>query len=1264
MRLLNSTSFELAEFTGDDIPTYAILSHTWESEEVTFRDVQRRHYQHLKGFSKLKGCCAQAAQDDLQWVWVDTCCIDRSSSAELSEAINSMYRWYATADVCYVYLCDVPPQDPFLDKHTFQGARWFTRGWCLQELIAPREVEFYADNWTELGTKWSLWQAISDITSIPASVLLQEKQLGDFPIAQRMSWASKRNTTREEDMAYCLLGIFDIHMPLLYGEGRKAFLRLQEEIMRRGVDYSIFLWTSSAFHETTGLLCDSPHYFPTEGVPIRSGGFCKYSDIVAAKGPIRKRPENTTLPEVTPRGLQMTVPITECEDGSRLAWIYLTHNDGFVCITLSLQLADYKYHRIRVGYVDIIGIEGRLEGFQPEYMYMALFTDLSIPRIPPNTLDFKLLLKSTPDENLSILDIYPECDLDPREDGSYGMQLNLEACPEFFIMVFGVERDSVTHRFVAALNMFHGSWSCKIRKFVPGVPLKKVAEDVWMRGPYEEECDRAISRLPSGTYMALFIFLTFAAHAISVLSAPCNGTFNRPSATIDAGIIVGTTTLLPSSTVNKFLGIPFGAPPVRFSPPQPPAPWQSVYDASEYKPACIQQFNYPDAARNATIKWFSTPGPPAGESEDCLNLNVFAPASGGEDSKAVLFWIFGGAFNFGTGSLPLYDGSSFATDHDVVVVTINYRNNVFGFPGSPDLAESEKNLGWLDQRLALNWVQTNIASFGGDPARVTIMGESSGAGGVDALLTAPPHPVPFHAAIMQSGQATIIGSNNNTATSWNLLAKAVNCSSDDLECVRDIPPLKLKHVMETLNLAFGPVKDGGVTWANTPRKRRLTSTEKKSLIARVPVLIGSNADEGRTYAFGYKDAEEFIGVTFPGASKEARQTLLGAYALGTPGISNEYDRVASIFSEFSFQCPAKFVGDESAAVGINTWRYYYNASFPNSEIFQGSGAYHSAEIAPIFGTFPKPGATDLQVNAATLARTAREAIAKSSQKGPSAPEPEGGEKKQGEAVQFDSSARIYSIILLVLTTCVTPLAYLESKPLWKAFGAVLITVFAIYIISIGLAISKGSLTAPEDSDSDSDDESSDSESARTSLSDEPLLEEQRQDGVLQYNSMPKSSPRRRNGRSLTYHVFQLTLGFLAICIAGYVLSHAATNIIDAIGASDVVFGMVFLAIATTLPEKFVAVISSQRGYSGILVANTVGSNIFLLSLCLGIIMLDTSGEFNSGGVNIYELGALWVSTLCFTLTVWVGAKFTRYIGAVMVLGYVAFIVLEFTVIHR
>ncbi|KPM46353.1 hypothetical protein AK830_g182 [Neonectria ditissima] len=485
--------------------------------------------------------------------------------------------------------------------------------------------------------------------------------------------------------------------------------------------------------------------------------------------------------------------------------------------------------------------------------------------------------------------------------------------------------------------------------------------------------------------MASLLFNVLALHAIFALSAPCNRTDFRPTATIDCGVVVGTTTSLPTSTVtvNKFLGIPFGAVPVRFGPPQPAPPLESIYDASEYKPSCIQKFNYPEAARNQSIKWYNTPGPPAGESEDCLNLNIFAPATAPDRPRAVLFWIYGGGFNQGSGSLPLYDGTSFATNHDVVVVTSNHRLNIFGFPGSPDMPEGERNLGWLDQHLALTWVQHNIAAFGGDPGRVTIMGESSGAGSVDALVTAPPNPPPFHAAIMQSGQATIIAPDNITALSWNLATKAFNCSShNELECMRAVPPLVLKDAVERLGLQFGQVQDGGATWAESPRKDRLLSTDENPRIARVPVLIGSNADEGRNYAFGYKDAKEYISKSLPGGTEEQIDTLLAAYPLGAPEISNEFDRIAKIYTEVSFQCPAKAVSEDSAAVGINTWRYFFNASFPNSELFKGSGAHHIAEIRPVFGTFPREGATEFQADVSRAMQEAWARFAKDPNAGP------------------------------------------------------------------------------------------------------------------------------------------------------------------------------------------------------------------------------------------------------------------------------------------
>lgn len=154
MRLLNATTLNLVQFTRD-IPTYAILSHTWGDQEVSFQEIELPERDKKKGFAKILGCCAQAVEDSIEWVWIDTCCTDKTSSAELSEVINSMFLWYHRAEVCYVYLEDVTFASPLLGP-AFRSARWFTRGWCLQELIAPHAVEFYSADWREIGTKLSL----------------------------------------------------------------------------------------------------------------------------------------------------------------------------------------------------------------------------------------------------------------------------------------------------------------------------------------------------------------------------------------------------------------------------------------------------------------------------------------------------------------------------------------------------------------------------------------------------------------------------------------------------------------------------------------------------------------------------------------------------------------------------------------------------------------------------------------------------------------------------------------------------------------------------------------------------------------------------------------------------------------------------------------------------------------------------------------------------------------------------------------------------
>ncbi|KAH7075013.1 kinesin light chain 1 [Paraphoma chrysanthemicola] len=240
MRLLHrlpSGSFELSRFDDDHPPPYAILSHTWHvDQEVTQRDILAGTGTDKAGYDKIVFCGAQAVADGLEYFWVDSCCIDQSSSVELSTAINSMFRWYQRASKCYVYLSDVSadgPQDDQTWLDAFRRGRWFTRGWTLQELIAPSSVDFFSKEHTRLGSKVSLEQEIHKVTKIPVEVL-RGQRLGERTVEERMSWAAHRITTVKEDKVYCLLGIFGVFLPLIYGEGvNYATVRLNEEIKKR-----------------------------------------------------------------------------------------------------------------------------------------------------------------------------------------------------------------------------------------------------------------------------------------------------------------------------------------------------------------------------------------------------------------------------------------------------------------------------------------------------------------------------------------------------------------------------------------------------------------------------------------------------------------------------------------------------------------------------------------------------------------------------------------------------------------------------------------------------------------------------------------------------------------------------------------------------------------------------------------------------------------------------------------------------------------------
>ena len=257
------------------MPPFAILSHCWEDEEVTFGDCASDAVKSQKGYAKIFQTCSQAvlvpihpcsqpggpklikAQQGIQYVWIDTCCIDKSSSAELSQAINSMFAWYRNAKICYVFLADA------LGTESIGDSRWFRRGWTLQELIAPKDIIFFDKTWVKIGTKNDRLSELSEITSVSCEVLRHESPLSSICVAQRLAWAANRDTTRVEDRAYCLLGILEIHMPPLYGEGEKAFYRLQEEIVRSTYDLSILAWspTEPQDHEHCGFFAKSPQDF-------------------------------------------------------------------------------------------------------------------------------------------------------------------------------------------------------------------------------------------------------------------------------------------------------------------------------------------------------------------------------------------------------------------------------------------------------------------------------------------------------------------------------------------------------------------------------------------------------------------------------------------------------------------------------------------------------------------------------------------------------------------------------------------------------------------------------------------------------------------------------------------------------------------------------------------------------------------------------------------------------------------------------------------
>ena len=349
------------EFRDDEATQYAILSHRWiDPTEVDYEEMvdlakmDRQEQDEIRsrlGYKKIVDTCQQAKRDRYEWLWIDTCCIDKRSSAELSEAINSMYRWYANAKTCYAYLHDVDGssfptrKDEERYRRSNGWPEWFSRGWTLQEMIAPRNLQFFNRNWRPIGEKKGLARDLRRITGIPKEILVDGLG-GNRPcVAQIISWAAYRTTTRVEDRAYSLMGLLGVNMPMLYGEGKKAFHRLQLEIIRSSDDQSIFAWGCNSAVRVGSILADDPSDFEgCSGMELM--GYDEFIEEFPNRGWTSADAAHFDVFPITNRGIQIWIPLRRYLDSTCIFRAYLPcrYGDGSF-VTIDLLFADYNYYR-------------------------------------------------------------------------------------------------------------------------------------------------------------------------------------------------------------------------------------------------------------------------------------------------------------------------------------------------------------------------------------------------------------------------------------------------------------------------------------------------------------------------------------------------------------------------------------------------------------------------------------------------------------------------------------------------------------------------------------------------------------------------------------------------------------------------------------------------------------------------------------------------------------------------------------------------------
>ncbi|GAB0139186.1 hypothetical protein EsDP_00007399 [Epichloe bromicola] len=446
----------------------------------------------------------------------------------------------------------------------------------------------------------------------------------------------------------------------------------------------------------------------------------------------------------------------------------------------------------------------------------------------------------------------------------------------------------------------------------------------------------------------------------------CSGS-SPPTATVVSGPIFGAAVDLPGAPgpVNKFLGIPYAEKPERFALPQPPRKWKDPKDATAFGSSCHQlavtngMFRIDPGAASEIIgqlTWLSDVGPEQDlvdyfrtypkESEDCLFINAFAPATPGPPGgRPVVFYIHGGGWSLGNG---LYDLSGFAGYEDIVAFTFNYRtNSVYILPKRP------LGPGRGTNRLALQWVQQNAKAFGGNPSKVTVWGLSAGSLSTDILMHAYAgvEKPPFRGAIMSSGEYSFsmwgFAADPRDTSQWDNIAKAAGCNRNKIQCLRELSPEKLLDAAVKVGASFTPIQDNKAV----PSGRATAWRQGK--VAKVPLLAGTTAQEGRSLVGPHISLEKFdqVYLAEPLVTKKNRDAI-HEYYRKQPNVESNFDLASLIYTDLLWQCPMRKLTTISSSIKNPTWRYYFNISMTEMlpKKYQYVGKSHGIDILLLFGS--------------------------------------------------------------------------------------------------------------------------------------------------------------------------------------------------------------------------------------------------------------------------------------------------------------------------